>query len=423
MRIFAENGAHSLRNMGDVAMLIAGHARLEARLGRIDLHVVTSDPARLQGYLPGAVPLLSSGISELYRPFNAIGGLWRLMPSCESARSVERRLLISAPRVIRQLASWRMRRRGESLPGINSTLEEIESADAVIAFGGGYITDDFVDHADSVLLTMGIAQRLGKPTYLLGQGLGPIKLESTLELARLVLPRVRLIGVREGLKSLTLLDACGVDPGRVVVTGDDAIPLAYANRENATRAGIGVSLRVSSYSGVTSAVRDCVLRAVSEAAQVLQAPVLPVPISWNDQESDASQVLDTCTERELVESPYWSIAQAGRCKVVVTGTYHAAVFALSQGCSVVGLYSTEYYRDKFTGLADQFGTGCTVVDLGTVGGDSGALRDVICETAAVAEQRVESLLLAAERQMRAGEALYDRMAADLGVPRAVTSCA
>jgi colanic acid/amylovoran biosynthesis protein len=46
---------------------------------------------------------------------------------------------------------------------------------------------------------------------------------------------------------------------------------------------------------------------------------------------------------------------------VVTGSYHAGVFALAQGISVVGLAKSQYYKDKFLGVADQFGIGCEVI--------------------------------------------------------------
>jgi colanic acid/amylovoran biosynthesis protein len=45
----------------------------------------------------------------------------------------------------------------------------------------------------------------------------------------------------------------------------------------------------------------------------------------------------------------------------VTGSYHAAVFAVAQGTPVVAIAASPYYAVKFLGLADLFGPGCTVV--------------------------------------------------------------
>jgi colanic acid/amylovoran biosynthesis protein len=54
----------------------------------------------------------------------------------------------------------------------------------------------------------------------------------------------------------------------------------------------------------------------------------------------------------------------GECRVVLTGSYHAAVFALAQGTPVVAIAASRYYEQKFFGLRDLFGTGCHVVEAG-----------------------------------------------------------
>jgi colanic acid/amylovoran biosynthesis protein len=79
-------------------------------------------------------------------------------------------------------------------------------------------------------------------------------------------------------------------------------------------------------------------------ARQQHAALLPVPIAFHecandretirrlmagfDDQSDGGSTLDT--PRKIVE-------QIARCRVVVTGAYHAAVFALSQGIPVIGL--------------------------------------------------------------------------------------
>ena len=55
------------------------------------------------------------------------------------------------------------------------------------------------------------------------------------------------------------------------------------------------------------------------------------------------------------------IKQAARCRVVVTGAYHAAVFALAQGIPVIALAKSDYFAKKLLGLEDQFGEGCQTV--------------------------------------------------------------
>jgi polysaccharide pyruvyl transferase WcaK-like protein len=52
-----------------------------------------------------------------------------------------------------------------------------------------------------------------------------------------------------------------------------------------------------------------------------------------------------------------------KCRIVVTGAYHAAVFALAQGIPTICVTAAKYYSAKFEGLAKLFGEGCTIVDL------------------------------------------------------------
>lgn len=73
-----------------------------------------------------------------------------------------------------------------------------------------------------------------------------------------------------------------------------------------------------------------------------------------DDESDGGVSLDT---------PVKVVRQVSRCRLVVTGAYHAAVFALAQGIPVVCLSNSTYYSAKFQGLEDLFGCGCETVIL------------------------------------------------------------
>jgi polysaccharide pyruvyl transferase WcaK-like protein len=90
---------------------------------------------------------------------------------------------------------------------------------------------------------------------------------------------------------------------------------------------------------------------------------------------------------------------------VVTGAYHAAVFALSQGIPVVGLGRSDYCMNKFEGLRDLFGAGCDIVHL-----DGNNLSERL--TAAIdrawnsAEAVRPALLESSRRQIAAGREAY-----------------
>jgi polysaccharide pyruvyl transferase WcaK-like protein len=65
-----------------------------------------------------------------------------------------------------------------------------------------------------------------------------------------------------------------------------------------------------------------------------------------------------------LDTPLKVTTQVGRCRVVVTGAYHAAVFALAQGIPAVCLAGSSDYLCKFLGLQDEFGDGCEIIHLG-----------------------------------------------------------
>ena len=57
---------------------------------------------------------------------------------------------------------------------------------------------------------------------MVGQGFGPLHMPKLVAQARVVLPHIDFIGIREDQASLPLLLSLGVAPDRVLTTGDDA---------------------------------------------------------------------------------------------------------------------------------------------------------------------------------------------------------
>ena len=98
-----------------------------------------------------------------------------------------------------------------------------------------------------------------------------------------------------------------------------------------------------------------------------------------------------------------------RCRVVVTGSYHPAVFALSQGIPVVCLVKSDYYACKFLGLKDQFGAGCEILSLL----ENEQLQDRLTAVMTIAWRSADdvtpSLLDAARRQVGLGHEYYRRV--------------
>jgi colanic acid/amylovoran biosynthesis protein len=72
---------------------------------------------------------------------------------------------------------------------------------------------------------------------------------------------------------------------------------------------------------------------------------------------------DDAIEPAFIAASARVIERVHQCRLVVTGSYHAAVFAVAQGIPAVAVAASQYYRDKMSGLVDQFGEGCQVVTL------------------------------------------------------------
>ena len=88
--------------------------------------------------------------------------------------------------------------------------------------------------------------------------------------------------------------------------------------------------------------------------------------------------------------------------MLVTGAYHAAVFALTQGIPVIALSTSRYYEDKFLGLADMFGTGLELVDTETEDLHE-RLKTAVREAWERAPEDRPALRAAAERQVAASQ--------------------
>jgi colanic acid/amylovoran biosynthesis protein len=319
------------------------------------------------------------------------------------------------------LIAARLRRNGIDASAARSYADAVHEADLVMIPGGAWITDTFGDVSPRLVLeTISIAQRAGKPTALLGQGMGPVEGPGLRRLAKEVLARVDLITVRERRVCLPLLRSLGIRPDRVLATGDETIEMAYAERPEERGDGIGVNIRVAPYSSVGADQCELVGACLAESAAALGAPLIPIPIEMiaegdfrQDTESIALALRGRggpVAEAPPPDTPLEVIRRVGRCRVVVTGSYHAGVFALSQGIPAVGLAASEHYVDKFLGLADMFGGGCETVRLDREDARDGLLH-AIGEAWRSADDLRPQLLAAAARQVELGREAYRRLGA------------
>ena len=363
MRVLIENGGYEFLNHGDTAMLQVAVRRLQRRWPHAKVQVLTSDPDRLTRFCPGTTPVLVFGRDLFFGSGTMIGRFHRLFPKIESL------VRTTAPRFASTLIQARRRDiPADAADAVERYVEAVQGADLVIASGGGYLTDAFPYMTAGVMNTLSFAATLGKPTALLGQGIGPLQDAALRCQVGSALPQIRFISLREALVNLPLLTSLGYPPERMLVTGDDAIETAYAHRPEGMGCGIGISLRLTPYSGIGDDVVRIVREALHQTADARGARLVAAPISFHDDGEDARAI------RRILEGvnatsdggaglgdPEAVMREVSHCRTVVTGSYHAAVFALSQGIPVVAVAKSAYYAAKFGGLAAQFGTGCEVV--------------------------------------------------------------
>ncbi len=395
MRILVDPGSHHLLNLGDVAMLEVCVERLRARWPAARVEVLTTAPGLLERHVPGAVPLPAAGRYS-----------WLRQPESRGRRSPELRAAHALPaRFTRPLLRTERARRGRRDLELRQFLDALLGADLFVMSGRGGIGDAFPDETVAVLEELRAANALGVPCALLSQGIGPLEDSGLRRTAARVLPSADLVAVREGRTGPRLLDELGVPADRVIVTGDDALALV-PERPPAAGQAVGAGIRISPYSGMPAETAQRLSSAVTSLARGLGAAVEPLPVSRHPAEADAAALGSRAADQP--ETPADLIARIGGCRVVVSGSYHAAVFALGQGVPAVCVATSPYYRDKFLGLRSQFGDACEVVLL-----EGDAALERVADLAARAyrawpSQR-EQLLRAARAQRAAGLTAYSRL--------------
>jgi len=348
VRILVDQSGYELLNMGDVAMLQACVLRLSQQWPDAEIMVIARSAADLVLHCPDAV--------AVERTAGHIGA--RLLP-----RRYQPVWHSSVPYLSGRLGRGRVPR-----SQARTVLQAARAADVVVAAGGGYLTDTWRWHATGVLGVLSLAQRLGKPTAMFGQGIGPIRQRLLRLQARAVLPKLAVLGLREGRMGRDLALSIGARPASVTVTGDDALELIETVPASNGYA-LGLNLRVTGYSGVDPAIAAAAGDVVAEAAVALDVPILALPVSRHLVGADLGAIRDMFPRgyphadmilRDLA-TPHDLTAATASCRAIVTGSYHAAVFGLGQGVPAVCLTNSSYYDGKFNGLRALFPDICFVI--------------------------------------------------------------
>lgn len=404
MRILVDQSGYALLNIGDIAMLQACVFRLHDLWPDADIQVLADSPERLAQYCPGLTAVSPSIIG----------------------RSAPSRIPLSfrpaAEKVERRARSLQAGRKpelaGNDLRWEPSRLHAIRQADIVVSSGGGFINDVFWRHGAKVMGSLAVAQRFGKPTAVFSQGIGPLTNAALIRLLMHSMPRLAVIGLREGLGSAALLGKCGVESERFQVTGDDALLLATPKVRPPTGTGVGLNIRVAFYSGIDTSVASEVVTTTTEFANGHDVATVALPVSRYKGSSDLEAIQlrssgqpDSPTDNgsDDVRSPEELVDRTARCRVIVTGSYHAAVFGLAAGVPAVCVTNSRYYDQKFEGLDGQFPGGCHLARPGP--GFERDLSDAIGRAWDTCESDRDRLHSAAQTQVQRAEDAYTRFKA------------
>ena len=423
MRIIVATGLNTgvaeYKNMGDVAMLQMAVTRLMSLWPVAQVEVLTESPSNLARYCPGAVSLPRAGCACWVGDRILLGRYHQFLPKWASARlsNLKRAIGLKWPALLEFLINLRLsiwdgegRRRD-----FNRFLEALRNSDLLVVCGSGGFADSCQDWNLSILATMEAAVRRGIPVVMFGQGMGPLSDPIVLSRAKAVLPDAALITLRGSSGGLSLLESVGVSSARVLTTGDEAIELAYAARVGELGCAVGINLRVAPYAHVKTDTVGKVGPVLQEFARRHKAPLLPIPIAFHEFANDHQTIrrllagFDDDSDGGLsLDTPLKLIKRVARCRIVVTGAYHAAVFALAQGIPVVCLTNSHYYLTKFQGLEELFGIGCTTVGLGESDFPT-KLAGAIESTWNLADEVRSPLLRSALRQVEKSRAAYQQI--------------
>jgi polysaccharide pyruvyl transferase WcaK-like protein len=436
--VLIDPSGYQCRNLGDLAMLQVAVARWRELWPSASIAVMTEAPEALAASVPHVIPVEVRDRS-VWLNTHLLGRLHQRLPRGAAAtlEQAEHTLKMKAARPLEAALTLRCRAAGKDASGIAAFLHWIRRADVVAMSGNGTFTDAFSGKVSHLLDTFGMALTRasghGLPvTAIFGCGLGPLDDPALRVKAAGILPRIDFIAIREDRSSRPLLDQLGVRDDRIFLTGDDAIELAYDQQPRALGRALGINVRLALYANTDASMLEVVKEAAASATRRYGAEVVPVPILRHRTETQSNNAgqADDVAIRELLagisnpssdlggpDSPAAVIRVIGRCRVVITGSYHAGVFALAQGIPAIGLARSPYYRAKFSGLAGQFEGGVQVVEMSEPGW--GQQLEMAIDIAWQTAERVRPRLLeAAKCQIELSRRAY-RTVASLAESRIV----
>ena len=365
-------GLEEYGNVGDISMLQVAVDRLHDLFPNARNNGLTESSENLLRFCPDATPLDNRG-RALWFSDGVVPGRYRNLTPGRVVNflvQVKRTIRLRFPALLRALLMKRLMRqnRSKDAESVEAFTRALQKADLVVICGAGGFYDGCQAWNMDILDLIEASSQRNIPAVLLGQGFGPLTNPLVLKRAAKILPLASFITLRGGRGSLDLLRLIGIPESKVQTTGDEALELAYASRSRECGQALGINIRFLASAWTDQNDLESIRPVLHEFARRHNVLLIPLPIAIHLGTRDdlaIKQLLIGFDEQsnggENLDTPLKVIKQAARCRVVVTGAYHAAVFALGQGIPVVALAKSDYFAKKLLGLEDQFGEGCQTI--------------------------------------------------------------
>jgi polysaccharide pyruvyl transferase WcaK-like protein len=423
MRILLDQAVHDHRNQGNNALLDVALKRFRTYWPDAEINIISIAPHLCRLYFPDAFPVSpvtlekhSGRIDVLHKPM--LKPVWRLLFEMRDAAVIKK----AAGSIRRSRQAPRLPDDGTYQAGGDEPLSPVDTDeyrhmadyDLYVPTGAGYMCDSDKQFLLKVFDRLEKAVELGVSTVMVGQGIGPMEDRDLIRRGREVLPHVDYIMIREERFARSILNMLGVPPEKIYMTGDDAIEPAYQARMADLGRGFGLSLRLAHYTKVNAETVKSLKPLIIQKAKQYNAKLIPVPIDIND--ADKKYVDDVISGYRKADSS-WSkfdtytalIERTRKCRVMITGTFHAAVFAVSQGIPVIALANSTEYMNKTLGLTAEFGEdGCRVISLSDPDFER-RFSEAVDHAWASADELRPQLLEAARRQISLGHLAYQKI--------------
>jgi polysaccharide pyruvyl transferase WcaK-like protein len=242
--------------------------------------------------------------------------------------------------------------------------------DALFVAGGGDLNDVFPEALWRCCCLIGAFAAAGKPVFLSGQQIGPVRSVASERMLRAALQRVTYLGVRDPGESWHFCERAGLRSPQVAMLGDDSLGLAPAGEvevlevlhEHRLQRGrfVAVNVRIGAYVTVDQQGLQRVARLLATVQRETELPLLAVPISVaaGDSDLESARLLGQQLEGadfRVLQTASLSAALLkgvlGAADSAVGMSHHFCTFALSQGVPALALHAGDYYAQKASGLS------------------------------------------------------------------------